>query len=318
MITYFVTAAHRYTMDIYLQSWGAALRPIIKVHNYGQLAEMEWLPGGTYIVSDLERLTHYQRALAAEVWNQLQAAAPNVRLLNHPTQVVLRAELLRTLHATGRNEFNAYRVSETRTPGRFPVFLRRASDHEGSRTDLLSTQGELDNIVLGALCHGLNAQDLLIVEYRSAVDADGIHHKFAAFNVGGQIIPRHLIFSRHWVLKMPDLIDAEKLASERDYLQTNPHEQVLRETFQLAHVDYGRCDYAVVNGRIQIWEINTNPIVMLPPEKYQPDHLPLQEPFAAQIREAFEAINLEADPQLKIPLHLDRALIDRVVTTTVG
>jgi len=313
MITYFVTTAHRYTMDRYLHSWGAALQPIIRVCNYGQLARTQWLPGGTYIFSDLERLTAAQRAIAAEVWRQLEAAGPSIRLFNHPTQALSRLEFLRALHAAGRNEFAVHRVGETGAPIRFPVFLRCANDHQGSRSGILRSRPELDDAIRDALCHALDPRELMIVEYCSAADADGIHHKYAAFGVGGRIIPRHLIFSRNWVLKLPDLLDAGKLAREREYLQTNPHEHVLREAFQLARIDYGRCDYAVIDSRVQIWEINTNPMVMLLPKQYQPSHLPLQQSFAERIRATFEAINVQPDPQLQVPIRLDRAFLDRVI-----
>jgi hypothetical protein len=318
MITYFVTTTHRYTMDRYLQTWGAALQPIIQVRNYGQLAQTQWLPGGTYIFSDLERLTSTQRAIATEVWQQLEAAGSSVRLFNHPTRVLQRPDFLRALHANGRNEFNVYRVSETRTPARFPVFLRCANDHQGSRTELLRTQSELDEALRIALCHALNPRELMIVEYCNAADADGVHHKFAAFGVAGQIIPRHLIFSRNWVLKLPDLLDGDKLDREREFLRTNPHEQIIREAFQLAHIDYGRCDYSVIQGRTQIWEINTNPIVLMLPKQYHPSHLPSQQAFADQIRAIFQEINVNADPKLQIPIRLDRAVLDRVIAATAG
>jgi hypothetical protein len=90
MIIYFVNAANRETMDLYLKSWGASLRPMIKIATYDRLPALPTLPAGTYIFSDLERMNPIQRALATEVWNQLSAAGPNVRLLNHPAQALGR------------------------------------------------------------------------------------------------------------------------------------------------------------------------------------------------------------------------------------
>ena len=117
------------------------------------------------------------------------------------------------------------------------------------------------------------------------------------------------------MLKYPDLLDGDKIPREREYLESNPHEAVMRETFEMAHLDYGRCDYAVIDGRIQVWEINTNPIVLLPPDQYKPAHLPAQEYFAARIRAAFEALNLEVDPQLKIPIRFDKGLLARMLSS---
>jgi hypothetical protein len=313
VITYFVTQAHRYTMDTYLETWGADLRAMIQVRGYHELAGLQSLPGGTYIFSDLERLTPALALLAAEVWKQLQAAGSYVRLLNHPTRVLRRMDLLQTLHASGRNQFQAHHVINGRAQVRFPAFLRCANDHDGSRTDLLHTPEAVDANIHAALCYGHDPRELILIEFCNTSDEDGIHHKYAAFRVGDKIIPRHLIFSRKWMLKYPDLLDGNKLAREMEYLKTNPHEAALREIFDLAHIDYGRCDYGVVNGQIQVWEINSNPVVMLPPEEYQPAHMPTQEYFSPRIQAAFKAINLTVDPDLKIPISFNSALLDRVL-----
>lgn len=314
MITYFVNGERgRNTMDMYLDSWGRDLRPTIQVHFYSELAFVQWLPGGTYIFSDLERLTPALSLFAAELWNQLAAAGSKVRLLNHPGQALRRVELLRALHAAGRNQFNIYRASDDRSTMRFPVFVRSANDHEGSRTDLLHTHEAVDANLRAAICYGHDPHELLIVEYLNAASPEGIHHKFGAFRVGDRIIPRQMIFSRKWMLKYPDLIDGDKMAREREYLEASQHQGELLETFELAHVDYGRCDYAVIDGRIQIWEINTNPIIIRPPDHYRPAELPAQEYFAPRIRAAYEAIDLKADPQLKIPVRFYRPLLDRML-----
>lgn len=314
MITYFVTGAHRYTMDMYLDAWGVDLRPMIQVRPYSDLASVQWLPGGTYIFSDLERLTPGLSTLAAELWNQLAVVGPSVRLFNHPGQVLRRVELLRALHEAGRNDFKIYSVYEDRTKIRFPVFVRGANDHEGSRTNLLHTHEAIDSNLCAAICYGHDPRELLVVEYLHNADSGGMFQKFGAFRVGNQIIPRHLLFSRQWMLKYADLLDSEKIQRELDYLNSNPHQAALRVIFDLAHVDYGRCDYALVDGRIQVWEINTNPIVLRSVDQYEAVLMPAQEHFATKIRAAYDAINLVADPQLKIPIRFDRALLDRMLS----
>jgi hypothetical protein len=313
MITYFVTQAHRYTMDTYLETWGAELRSTIQVRGYHELAGERWLPGGTYIFSDLERLTPALTLLAAEVWKQLEAAGSNVRLLNHPARAQRRTELLQSLHASGRNQFKVHPVAHGRAHLQFPVFLRCANDHDGSRTDLLHNQEAVDGNIHAALCFGHDPRELIVIEYVSTADAGGIHHKYSAFRVADKIIPRHLIFSRKWMLKYPDLLDPGKIAREMEYLKGNPHEAALRETFELAHIDYGRCDYGVVDGRIQVWEINTNPVVMMPPGEYPPIHVPAQENFSARIKASFRELDLKTDPQLKIPISFGSGLLDRLL-----
>lgn len=51
------------------------------------------------------------------------------------------------------------------------------------------------------------------------------------------------------------------LAEEHDYVEKNPHEGRLREVFRLARIDYGRMDYGMLDGQVQVWEINTNPTI---------------------------------------------------------
>jgi hypothetical protein len=48
---------------------------------------------------------------------------------------------------------------------------------------------------------------------------------------------------------------------ELDYVRDNPHEAELREIFRIANIDYGRIDYALLDGRVQTWEINNNPTI---------------------------------------------------------
>ena len=115
------------------------------------------------------------------------------------------------------------------------------------------------------------------------------------------------------MLKYPDLLDPQKVAREMEYLKGNPHEAALRENFELAHIDYGRCDYGVVDGRLQVWEINTNPVVMMPPGEYPPIHVPAQENFSARIKASFRELDLKTDPQLKIPISFGSGLLDRLL-----
>ena len=313
MITYFVTAAHRYTIDLYLDSYGADLRSNIQVRAYSDLASVQALPGGTYIFTDLERLTPALSVLVADLWTQLEAAGPAVRLFNHPLRALRRTELLQALHAGGRNDFNAHRLTDDRSKIRFPAFVRGANDHEGSRTGLLNTHDDIDANLRAATCFGHEPRDLIIVEYLSAADADGVIHKYSAFRVGSQIVPRNLMFSRKWVVKYADLFDGDKVQRQREFLEKNPHATALREIFDLARIEYGRCDYSVVNGRVQTWEINTNPIIMRSREEYRPAELPNQECFAPKILAAFKAVDLPADPQLQIPIRFNRASLDQML-----
>lgn len=301
MIHFLTTAQHTYTVRDYLKSWAGPSHPVIKILAYETLPTI--LPRSTYIFADLERLSSAQATLAGEVWNQLGAAGDGIRLLNHPVKAARRLTLLERLYEAGRNTFRAYRATDQRADPRFPVFVRRASDHEGSVTGLLRDQDEVDQAVVRLLLSGVDVGDILIVEFCDT-SRDGVYRKYSAFRVGDRIVPRHLIFSEKWVLKFPDLLDAAKLEEERAYLDSNPHEHELREIFDIANIDYGRIDYGVLDGRIQVWEINSNPIVMLPRDQYKRQHLPAQETFAPRIRQAFAAVDSTGAAQPMVPINL--------------
>lgn len=310
MITYVATAHHTYTMADYLDTWGRPLAATIRVLSYDELFAAEEVGAGTFVFSDLERLSEAGSRAAAQIWSALEAADAPVRLLNAPQHVLRRQALLERLYEAGLNRFRSYRLTETRTPERFPVFLRDANEHEHF-TPLLATQEELDRAVADLRCDGHGLDELLMVEFCDVSDGAGLYRKYSAFRVADRLIPRHLIFSRSWALKEPDLIDDEKLREEWEYLETNPHLDELRQVFELAQVDYGRVDYGVKGGCVQAWEINTNPIVMLRPDRYHPAHLPVQEPFAAEIEAAFRAIDID-DGGRTIPVTVAAHLRDRL------
>jgi len=302
MIYYLARSEHNYPVGDYLKSWAGPSHPVIKILAYERLPTI--LPRGTYIFSDLERLTSSQSELMADLRDQLGAAGDGIRLLNHPTRSLRRFALLRELSDGGRNQFRAYRASEALDRVRFPVFLRRAGEHDGNVTGLLRDHHEIEQAILRALLSGIELDDVLIVEFCDTSQGSKRFRKYSAFRVGDRIIPRHLIFSEKWMLKLPDILDPAAIAEERTYLESNPHERELREVFDRGRIDYGRIDYGMLDDRLQVWEINTNPIVMLPRDRYPRQHLPAQEFFAERIRSAFQAIDSSGPSQPLVSISL--------------
>jgi hypothetical protein len=301
MIHILTTARHTYPVGDYLKSWAGPAHPQIKSLTYENLPTI--LPRSTYVFADLERLSPEQRTLAGEVRAQLATAADGIRLLNHPVRSLGRVALLKQLYSSGVNRFRVYRATEPLDALCFPVFVRRADEHEGSFSVLLREPKEVDQAIVRLLLSGIAVENVLIAEFCDT-STDGLFRKYSAFRVGDLIVPRHLIFSKKWVQKVPDLLDAAVLAEERQYLESNPHATEIRAVFDTAEIEYGRIDYGVHEGRIQVWEINTNPLVMMARDKYARQHLPAQEIFAAKIRAAFESIDARgaAQPMVSIDL----------------
>jgi len=263
MILLCVTAGNRMPADRLLgalagSSWFWRILPV----TYERLlAEGPPCLGGTWLFADIESLDADRRDRLAGLRMRLSDSHPPGLVLNDPHSTLRRFELLSRLHADGTNQFRLFRASEPLPADlRYPVFLRGENDHHGSRTPLLHDRGELALAMQEHLTDG--GKGWVVTEFADARGADGLVRKYSAFCVGDLVVPRHLFFSREWMLKEADVIDAACDREEWAYLNDNPHADELRRIFNLAGVAYGRIDYGWVGGRVQVWEINTNPVVL--------------------------------------------------------
>lgn len=263
------------------------------------------MPLGAYLFTDLERQTADQRALQSQIWETLAQRLGQVRLFNNPDRVLGRRALLERLHDAGINDFRVFGVDRLPSNLRFPVFVRRGNNHDGAMSPLIETWDELEEYLTRTLMAGQPRSDLLVAEFQNTSDSNGVFRKYSMFRVGDRYIPRHLIQSRAWMVKYPDIVNSKTLAEEREFLETNPHAEAVHQVFETASIDYGRIDYAILGGRIQVWEINTNPIITLSPGEYEPRHLPHQEWFAERMLAALEAIDVPSgDCRVGIDLRL--------------
>jgi hypothetical protein len=274
-------------MKCYVRTWGLPLARRIRVLAYESLPPEREVEAATWIFSDLDRLSAAETERARDLWMRLSEADPQPRLLNNPRRVLGRYELLSRLHDQGVNAFRAFRLGELPQRLRYPVFLREENEHSGTLSSLLLTSEELEEATAHALASGYREDQLLVVEFCDTSDEAGLFRKYAAFSVGGRIVPRHLIMTRGWMVNVnEDRVDTRKLAEERAFLIENPHEAVLKEYFRLANIDYGRIDYSLLDGEPQIWEINTNPMPVLLPWACKVRRLPNHWRFAREIRAA--------------------------------
>ena len=202
MIWYVVTKQHAYTLSAYLKTWGKPLAGRFCELTYDDLLrtrEFKAFPG-TYIFSDIERLypphAHYFAVIRQKILEQ----QPEARVFNHPTQSMRRYELLRTLFERGDNTFNVYRLVECRRPERWPVYIREENEHTKNLTPLLGTPEELDAEATKFLERVDSREDKLVVEFCDTRDPQGLFYKYAAFLIGGRVIPSALIASQDWMV----------------------------------------------------------------------------------------------------------------------
>ncbi|MES2461185.1 MAG: hypothetical protein V4671_11440, partial [Armatimonadota bacterium] len=305
-----VVVSYRYanTIQDYLDTWGTVLRSRIKIVYYEDLFYRHSFPRGAYIFTDLERLSERQLQHADSVRAYLEGQG--LPVLNRPGAVLRRYELLQMLHNEEINPFRALRLQEVDDSLRYPVFLRREDDHKGPVSSLIQNTAELQVAVLDAVYQGTPPRNLLVVEFCDTADASGLYRKYSAFLIGDRYIPRHLLFSHKWMTKHPDIVRESEVSEELHYIFEAPHshETQVRDIFQRASINYGRIDYALHNGRIVVWEINTNPTIATPLRRTDPARIPAFREVSACLRAAFEEV---ADAPVAcpgVPLPMTKAL----------
>jgi hypothetical protein len=291
-----VRHAQRDTWEEFLGGWGRELAGQVRVESYERVLRARRVPAGTWIFCDHERLSLPERERLTWVWRRMARAGDRVRLLNHPMRVLRRYELLRTLRERGINDFDVQRLDEARAPRRFPVFLREEYDHRGPRSELLHSAAELEKAVEGLRARGIAHDRWIVTEYAGEPDARGLHRKYAAFNVGGRIVPAHVLFGSDWVVKRREPLASESAAEEQRYVEENPHADALRGIFELAGIEWGRVDYGLVDGRIQVYEINTNPMIVRPKVPTDPAAVARKQLVTRQLVEALRALDVPASP----------------------
>jgi hypothetical protein len=295
MIYFLTTRLHTYTVECLLQSpWGESFQPHVRLIPYETLLQAKKLPKGSYIFSDIDRLTPAETEQIAQVWQSLAMKLPTAALLNHPIRSMRRYQLLRTLNEVGINQFNVYHLTEARLPKQFPVFIRGENDHNGPQSELLHSQIELENEIETFVQKGKSLVDKIITEFCPTADDKGITRKYSAVIIGKRILPRHVFFSsKNLILKLPDLIDSPFIEEEAKYLAENPHAEELRTIFDIAKINFGRIDYGYINGKIQVWEINTNPLLLWPIANKPEDdaRLAVHTKFAEQMLDALLELN---------------------------
>ncbi len=305
---YFVTyAGGRHAVDMLLAGWGRELSDRIRPLDYRTLFRRKRISLGSYVFTGLEQLSTIELEWVAQVWMALRKASSDVVLCNHPLRVLRRYPFLRVLYEEGLNPFNVYRLDECRRPQSFPVFLRRADDHTGPQSRLLDDHDALEHAVNELLEQGICLNDWIITEFTQTRCEDGLYRKYGAFLINGQVIPRHLLMSRQWMVKgevreiAPETVDEEWV-----YVQSNPHAAELQAIFQVARIDFGRIDYTVHQDKISVFEINTNPQILTPGESRDVARRRVKRLFAERFTEALRQMARVEHPKTRLHIGYGR------------
>jgi hypothetical protein len=256
MINVIMTRGHEYTLRNAVRDRQC---PPLDVLDYDRLLAARKLPRAVYVFTDFDRLGPYDLELAAAVYRELAAAGAPV--LNDPARFKTRYGLLRALHEAGINDFNAYRADEGLRPARYPVFIRRDHGHRAPLSDLLADWDATRRAIDEAVAEGVPESHILIVEYAAEPAAPGIFRKLSVARVGDRYTPQLCGHDETWLVKRGKKGGAteELYQDENRIMRENPFAKELARAFQLAEIEYGRADFGLVGGRVQVYEINSNP-----------------------------------------------------------
>lgn len=286
MITLLTSPAHDYTHDPLKRGSVRGFRSL----SYNRAFRARTLAHGTYIFSDLDRLGFWELELASRLYRVLERAG--CRVLNDPARVRQRLSLLRELQHRGINRFGAWQADESARPWRYPVFLRTQSAHRGTLSELLNDAAELDEAIAAALARGVPMRELIVVEYCAQPVREGLFRKLAAFRVGDRMVCTLCVHESHWAAKYGELGVADQALydDEYDIVASNRYGDALRPAFEAAGIEYGRADFALVDGLPQVYEINSNPMLHRAEDHPFPIRLKTDALFFTRLEEAFVAL----------------------------
>lgn len=296
MLHFLTMADNKGPIRRYLRHWGAALRGRTRILSYASIDDAASLADGTYIFGDVDRMSMAELDQAAALWRSLAARGSRVRLLNEPGVALRRKPLLKALYRAKINRFDVHGLDEPRDAIRYPVFLRSSTQHLGAFSGLLRDPTELDAAIRGLIAAGKDAEDLLIVEFVDTL-RDGLYRKYSLIRAGDALLPHHIFFDEDWMVKGAYFIPLERQIEDLAFLESGLHPDgqshidTLRQVFDIARIGFGRVDYGFDGERLQIWEINTVPNLLIRRKFYNALQKPKKAAFAGRLNHALAALD---------------------------
>ncbi len=259
-VTFVMSHDHRYTARALLGPL-AARQVQLDCLSYERLFALSRIGRGSFIFTDFDRLSPMEVEVARRLFHRLRAEG--VAVLNDPGQFRPRHAMLAMLERRGMNRISIWWPAAGEMPDRFPVLLRTLAAHRGPIGDLCTSAEEAEAALERALAQGRVLADLAFLTFAAEPNADGVWQKHAAFRLGDTIVRANTVNDAGWMVKTgtrgiasPEVY-AQELAEMSDY----PHRDYVMGMFQAVGIDYGRIDFAIVEGRPTTYEINSNPFV---------------------------------------------------------
>ena len=257
MIYYVCRAAYADAFMRFVEGFREA-KQLLQMISYEDLLQAEAVPLGHYVFADHDRLSAIELERAGAIARRLKARDPAVQILNDPPLVLGRYALLRDLSRRGMNPYDVARLDEGRSM-RFPIYVRWET-HDRQPTGLIQNEADYIAALARLSAVGKTRKDRVAVQVVDTRSPDGKYRKYGAFRIGDSILPHHVFVGDHWYVKRKQkILTSATIEEELDYVRTNPHRAALKRIFDIARIQYGRIDYAIVGDSVVTFEINTHP-----------------------------------------------------------
>jgi hypothetical protein len=277
LIYYICHRKHPYTLGVFLAYFRHDFSQIIRIISYEDLFALPRIKTGTLVFTDFDRISATQHRQATEFVAFLESRSSKMAILNHPARAMGRFDLLSARHNADQSAPAVARLENWEQVQRFPVFIRGENDHLDALSGLITTKSELACAAVKLLGERGDCDDIIVVEFKNRPNADGLYEKYGAFRVGNAIYGQHLFQNTDWWVKDngANWTSGRGLQS-RTYVKENPHADELMPIFVAAGIEYGRIDYCMMDGKVVVFEINTNPVVNANPPmvggRFDPQH----------------------------------------------
>ena len=269
----FVTSNKNYfpIIDLLISPWGEALRDKIIVttyHFFFEHLQQKNFNNLNLIFCDLDIVSSSLKSkLIESLPNAEQLFQRKIHIQNHPRYLLNRLDLLKKLFQSGLNNYNVYTYKEIDSIKQFPVFLKNKSNHSGPLSPLLYSYKNLQE----ELTKHSQKSSIIIVEFQNHDRFHNYYKKYSYFIFNNVLLPRHLIFSSDWFVKRNKSSSSLCAHQEHRFINAIDHKNQIEPIIQLSGISYGRIDYGLYQGKVQTWEINTNPLSLEPLDAQ--DHL---------------------------------------------
>jgi hypothetical protein len=262
MIYYICHRKYAYTLAVFFRYFRNDLADRLRFLSYDAFFQMNEIDTGVFVFTDFDRLDSEQMRRAKKRANLLDRADTSNVILNDPNRFLGRFDLLQTLHARDPQAPATQRLVDWKQVKDFPVFIRGERDHLAALSGLIDTATALETTAKRLLNEHSNIDDVMIIQFQNQPNDAGFYEKYGAFRVGDTIYGQHLFQHQNWWVK-ENAADWSNLQRARhfDYIDKNPHADLLMPIFKAAGIEYGRIDYGLMEGRVVVFEINTNPVV---------------------------------------------------------